>query len=46
MFLIEENALGFDWGKDTKSYPGKNAPFAADVLTERPEAAGTDTPWI
>ena len=29
MLLIEENTLGFDWGKGPKSYP-ENALFAAD----------------
>ena len=43
MLLIEEDTLGFDWGKGPKSY-SENALFAADfstdALTERPEAAG------
>ena len=41
--LIEEDTLGFDWGKGPKSYPEK-CPlcrrFSTDALTERPEATG------
>ena len=44
MVLIEEDTLGFDWGKGPKGPTQKNALFAADfstdALTERPEAAG------
>ena len=41
--LIEEDTLGFDWGKGPKSYPEKRPVcrrISKDGLTERPEADG------
>ena len=50
MLLIEEDTLGFDWGKGPKSYPEKCpvccrfstdfCRFSTDTLAEWPEAAG------
>ena len=42
MLLIEEDILGFDWGKGPKSYPEKHPVchrFSTDTLTEQQEAA-------
>ena len=41
--LIEEDTLGFDWGKGPKFYPEKCPVchrFSTDALTEQPKAAG------
>ena len=51
MLLIEEDILGFNWGKGPKSYPEKRPVcriFSIDALTERPEVAGyrKSTSWI
>ena len=43
MLLIEEDTLGFDWGKGPKSYPEKCPVcrrFSTDALVEQPKAAG------
>ena len=43
MLLIEEDTLGFDWGKCPKSYLEKCpvcCRFSTDALTEQPKAAG------
>ena len=43
MLLIEEDTLGFDWGRGPKSYLEKRSVcprFSTDALTERPEVAG------
>ena len=40
---VEEDTLGFDWGKGPKSYPEKRPVchrFSTNTLTDWPEAAG------